>query len=110
FHFIKIDIVPTARVTDDYKRLRSDASPSQCPQIFVIVKRRTVTDRADVQFPRSRRGNDNEHNNHSNPAPLDWRNRALKFRRRPAVDLFGPRRFSEKQPRKAESLFKIGNK
>src|SRR4029077_275494 len=35
FHFIKIDIVPTARVTDDHKRLRSDASPSQCPQIFV---------------------------------------------------------------------------
>src|SRR5438105_354557 len=108
--FIKIDIEPAAGIPDDNNRLRSDRTAPQGPKIFAIIQSWSVTDRAAVQFPSRGRGDDNENNNNSNSAPWHRRNRPLKFQRRPAVDLFGPRRFPEKQPRKAESFLKIGNK
>ena len=58
--------------------------------VLVVIESRPVTDRAAVQFPTNTRGGDNEDNNDSDPAPLNRRNRPLKFQRRAAVDLFGP--------------------
>src|SRR5438552_10757189 len=45
FHFIKIDIVPTAGSTDDHDRSRSEASPPQRRQFLATTNSGSLTAR-----------------------------------------------------------------
>jgi hypothetical protein len=58
--FIQVDIEPGARIADNDKGFRFNNTASHCPKIFVVVKRRTITERAAVQLPRRSRSDDDD--------------------------------------------------
>ncbi|PYL62679.1 MAG: hypothetical protein DMF25_11690 [Verrucomicrobia bacterium] len=102
--FVKIEIEPTARIADDDYGLRFHAPPSHRPEILVIVERGTVTDRATIEFPGGRGGDNDEHNNDGHPAPRHLGDRPLVIARNDFAWL------GEEQTRQPKFAFKIGSR
>src|SRR4029077_12028367 len=98
------------RITNNDKGFRLHKAASLCPKIFVIVERRAIADGSAVQLSRHGGSNDNDGDSNGDSAPGRGRNRALKFQRRTAVNLFLPRRFAEEQARQPKPFFKTGNR
>jgi hypothetical protein len=108
--FVEIEIVPAAGITDDDDRFGFHAPARYRPKIFVVIQGGSVTDRATVEFP-GRRGSDNEqHNNNSDAAPRNLRDRPLEFERWTAMDALGFRRGAEEQTRQPKYALKIGSR
>src|SRR5207248_2269963 len=97
--FVEIEIVPAARIANNDNRLRCDPLPGHGPQILVVIQSGSVTNRAAVEFPGARRGNNDQYDDNSDAAPWNLRDRALELERWPAVYALGFRRRAEKQTR-----------
>ena len=108
--FIKIEIVPAARVADNDDGLGIHAPACRRPEILVVVQRGTVTDRATIELPYGRGSDNDEHDNDCDPAPGHRRDRPLVFERRTAMHALELRRLTEEQARQPKPAFKIGSR
>ena len=85
--FVEIEIEPATRIADDDDRFGLHAPPRHGPKILVVIQGGSVTNRAAIEFPGRRRGDNDQHDNNSDAAPRNLRDRALELERWTAMTL-----------------------
>ena len=108
--FVEIQIVPSTGIADDNDRFGFSAPPRYRPEILVVIQSGSVTDRATVEFPSARRRDNDQHDDNSDTAPGNLRDRALELERWTAMDALGFRRLAEEQTRQPKDALKIGSR
>src|SRR5207253_10994444 len=108
--FVEIQIVPSTGVADNNYRFGLHAPSRYRPEVLVVIQRGSVTNRAAVKFPGRRGGDNDQHNNNSDAAPRNLRNRALELKRWTAIYALRLRRLAEKQTRQLKYALKIGSR
>lgn len=77
--FVKVRIKPGARIADDDDRARLEPSACLCPEVFRVVQRWPISDRAAADLPCDRAEQSDDHDQDRDAAPGLRRDRPLKI-------------------------------